>query len=434
MTAPWNRFAPLWLGSRGYSVTSLGAMRGISTLTKVFVQPIWAACGDTYGERATLLVSILFSSFALFLVRYVVLSGDGDGGEEMHAVYAVSLARMFRSSASAVSPVNDALVLAVLNGASAYGGSRMFGSLAWGASSLAAGVLIDWYGFGALFTFIYATSLLYACCLLTIPSMRRHKSPTATASSTMKDGFKLLWSNRSLQAVLAIEFIFSFAMATADVIVPFQFEQQFQTTRATNGIAAMISIVCGIPFFSFFGPISKALTSNRRGSTVTSGVTDFAPILQYSALIGALRFALSSQASTPFMLLATQALHGPTFAINWCASVAAVDGIARGYSDKSGLALDGDMNDSQEVRGTLLSMLTLAYYSLGNGLGGFVMSNLYDNHGPGSCHIASCGIMLLLAYGSTSHFLKRQLMTSPKRFGDYVSSLIVAEQGTQGAV
>mmetsp|Transcript_54006 Transcript_54006/g.73788 ORF Transcript_54006/g.73788 Transcript_54006/m.73788 type:complete len:89 (+) Transcript_54006:9-275(+) len=86
------------------------------------------------------------------------------------------------------------------------------------------------------------------------------------------------------------------------------------------------------------------------------------------------------------------------------------------------------------VRGTLLSMLTLAYYSLGNGLGGFVMSNLYDNHGPGSCHIASCGIMLLLAYGSTSHFLKRQLMTSPKRFGDYVSSLIVAEQGTQGAV
>ena len=160
-SAPWNRFSALWLLSRGYSATAVGASKSATLLAKVLAQPVWAAMSDVHGCAPVLLCSTLSTALALEATRRTVES-------TAPAWRPLCVARIARSAAAASSPVHDALVLALLDGRAAYGRSRVWASLAWGGSSLALGGLVDWLGFAALFASAYALLALYAAGALLV--------------------------------------------------------------------------------------------------------------------------------------------------------------------------------------------------------------------------------------------------------------------------
>ena len=118
-----------------------------------------------------------------------------------------------------------------------------------------------------------------------------------------------------------------------------------------------------------------------------------------------MRFALHFCARSARQALALQLLHGPAFALNWCAAVEAVDLHATAAADRHAAA-DDDAETAAAPRGgaglraTAQAALNTAYFAVGSGIGNLLFGALYDAGGARSCYLV--GALLMLATGAVA--------------------------------
>ena len=164
-------FLPVWLESVGFSPSEIGLLLGVPLLARVLTTPPLVAFGDRFEERRTM---YLLAGAAALLAAFGLLF------EPSFAT--VMLVSIVLAVASALAiPLTDAIALSgVRRLGLRYGSMRLWGSLAFIVSNIAAGVVLTEYGPAAI---PFAMIAAYAVLLLTGFPLPRTRSARRTAPS-----------------------------------------------------------------------------------------------------------------------------------------------------------------------------------------------------------------------------------------------------------
>ena len=166
-------FFPLWLEARGVDARSIGLVIAVPTLVRIVATPIVTHQAD---RRRALKATLVIASIAATLAMTAVGLAAG--------VVAIVLA--FGVAAVAFSPVlslTDAYALSGLTARSrAYGPVRMWGSVAFIAGNVAAGVLLELIAPGNLIWLIVAALLASVFAALALVPIDAGSKPAAATS------------------------------------------------------------------------------------------------------------------------------------------------------------------------------------------------------------------------------------------------------------
>lgn len=179
-------FFPVWLEAKGLDAAQIGLILAAPALVRVAAVPLLTRMADRYGA----LRQALIAASCAAAVGYVAV-GLSEGA--LAILIAVSLAAIAYTPIFALS---DALALKGLKvHAGSYGGIRLWGSVAFIAANLGAGLLLDVIRPVHLIWVIAATACLAALASLAI--MPVHSAPTEAPAAAP------LWRNPAFLAVIA---------------------------------------------------------------------------------------------------------------------------------------------------------------------------------------------------------------------------------------
>eukprot|EP00466_Bigelowiella_natans_P020527 jgi/Bigna1/87798/estExt_fgenesh1_pg.C_240133 len=207
MACAWGRFQSIFLHSMGLAPSTIGMLTSVGFILKSIGYVSWGVAMDWFdGSRYVLMASIIASSVALELYRRAVGSG---------VLLLMLITKGIRSLANAQYCLLDALTMRAVQSSDVdedYGRQRFWGSLGYGLSSWAVGLVIDHSDYGTDFIFIhtYSTSFFFAALLAFSPfSLSRAKSARGVSrksglehvkveggtSSKSEDGSPILGAN-----------------------------------------------------------------------------------------------------------------------------------------------------------------------------------------------------------------------------------------------
>lgn len=183
-------FFPLWLEARGLDARTIGLVIAVPALLRIVATPIIAHQADRYRAIKTTLVA---GSAAGLCAMTVV--GWVDGPVAILLAFAVAMAAL-----APLLPLSDAYALSGLGSRGrTYGSVRLWGSVAFIAGNVGAGVLLEWLAPGHLIWLIVAALALVLAAALALTPLDAGPRPMA---STPAPSPKLLLRNPAFLAVV----------------------------------------------------------------------------------------------------------------------------------------------------------------------------------------------------------------------------------------
>ncbi|MBI2753245.1 MAG: MFS transporter [Betaproteobacteria bacterium] len=317
----------LWLAGRGHSPAEIAAILAVPQLVRIVAPAAWGWIADLWGDRflggrrGIVAVSSVLAAASLGALGFA---------DRLAAIFAC-VASMALFSAGTL-PLVEATTLAALGGrAERYGPIRLWGSLGFIVSVLAAGALLDRQPVGVLLPLIAALMAFASLAALALPATR------APESEPGAPGLGRVLREPRVIALFAACFCMSVAHGAlyafySIYLVEAGYSKTLVGLLWTLGVLAEIALFLALP--SLF----------RRWS--------LRAVLLASFGAAAVRFvAIGWGASSVALLASAQLLHALTFGAYHAAAIAAVHRLFKG---------------PLEVRGQAL------YASLSYGLGGAV--------------------------------------------------------------
>ena len=305
----------LWLQARGYSPPEIAAVLAVPALLRIAAPALWGWFADSIAARlrggqpafVALLSALAAASFAMLTQA-----------SDLHAVFGwVALTALFTAG---VLPLVDAMALAALSAQPGrYGPVRLWGSIGFTASVLAAGAWLDRAPVTVLLPLVAALMLCAAFSALALPQARTESPP-----ADPKGALQVLREPR-----VAVFFAACFCMTVAHGALYafysiYLVETGYSTTTVgvlwTLGVLAEIAVFVALP--ALFRRYSLRV------------------ILLASFAAAALRFvAIGWGVESPALLALAQLLHGLTFGAYHAAAIAAVHRLFGGALAVRGQAL-----------------------------------------------------------------------------------------------
>jgi len=350
--------------SHGFTPSQIGKIKSTSQIAKVIAQPLWGVLSDATDPLSALIVSTFLGAVTLTGVRKAI---DSQSLSELMTW------RIIRSSMTAAAPALDALVLRLVEGENeGYGKQRLWGSIAWGLSSLCAGTILDTFDDGAIFMYTYVTSALLLVFFLALRKLlprtrnrdvdrQQKKEPQSIKGMARTCGSAICHLSGGINylpvwIILIHSFVYGVIMVLFDSILMLQLERDFGLTRSIQGAFTLVSIASSLPVYHY-----SRFLRERIGHLGMIGS---------SIIVSAFRLCLTKIAcsevagSRVHWLLLLQLLHGYAFAANWVASVELLDTLA-----------------SRRNRSLYQFLLNMAYFTAGSGAGNVWFGIVYEQHG-----------------------------------------------------
>ena len=277
--AVYQSYMSLFYRARGLDAAALGALYALTAAASVPGQLLFGAAADRARVPGRVLRALLLASAALLLLQALA--------RDAFALFALSM--LFGFVYTSVQPIGDALALECLaREQRPFGPARLMGALAFAASALVFGFLLDASGREGLVALAAAALMLFA--LLASFLLGGEKRPRAAARP-----LRLLKDRRLLRLLL---FVLP-AQATMGyfyVFFPTRFLQLPGATGALLGWANLVSALAEIPFL---------LVGDRLFAR-----WDAAGIVAVATLALGARWLLTGLGGNVCVLLAAQLLHG----------------------------------------------------------------------------------------------------------------------------
>ena len=305
----------LWLDARGYSPPEIAAVLAVPGFLRIVAPALWGWLADSAPARlrggqpafVALLSALAAASFAMLTQA-----------SDLHAVFGwVALTALFTAG---VLPLVDAMALAALSAQPGrYGPVRLWGSIGFIASVLAAGAWLDRAPVTVLLPLVAALMLCAAFAALTLPHAR-----TESPHADPRGALQILCEPR-VAAFFAACFCMTVAHGALYAFYSiYLVETGYSTTTVgvfwTLGVLAEIGVFLALP--ALF----------RRYSLRAILIASFAA--------AALRFvAIGWGIESPALLVLAQLLHGLTFGAYHAAAIAAVHRLFGGALAVRGQAL-----------------------------------------------------------------------------------------------
>ncbi|MCG8694380.1 MAG: MFS transporter [Minwuiales bacterium] len=348
-------YFPLFLQSRGLDAVQIGFLLGAARWAQMVTSPWIARVADRRRERKRPLILLAVASMAAF-----ALYGLGHGFAAM-LLPAILTAILFPP----LMPLGDNLtMMAAYARKLDYGRIRLWGSVTFIAASFGGGLLLEGRDPTLIWIMILGCLGLTALSTLTLPDMR----PAASGGAGIS-----MW--RLLRNRVYLLFLFSAGANMAGHTVLYAFGTlHWQAAGLSGGQIGWLwaeGVIVEIGLFAISGTLIARFGPAR--------------LLQLACLAGVLRWTIMGLSTDFWVLVASQVLHGVTFAV---AHLAAMHFLTR--SAPPGLSA------------TTQSLYTAIGSGAAMGVGLIVSGYLYDWFGGGAfffmaalCLAGTAGAVLL---------------------------------------
>lgn len=346
-------FLVLYFQDLGFTGSLIGILVGVPRLVTLVGGPAWSGIADVTSQHRRILI--------LALVGTALSAGAMLITENFWAM--MVLVCLFALFMAPVMPLVDNAVLDLLGAQrNAYGQQRLWGTIGWGASTAALGIVTQHWGLRWMF---YAYLLLIGIALVFV---LRLKIPSVSLSTPFRKGLAVMMANRLMVVLMVTVFLLGLfgAMVRSYIVLHLG---ALGASRTVIGWAMTLGVVGELPIF-FLG--DRLLRQwGARG------------LMGFSALIFAAQAFLFALIEAPYLMLPAQMLHGPSFSAMLMARVsyaktlapkgmgataqAVLGALGGGFSGALGAALGGVLYDA--VGGAALFALS--------GLGGLVALGVF---------------------------------------------------------
>jgi len=334
-------FFPVLLAARGQDEAAIALITTVPIVLRVTTGSLMGSFADRIGDRR--LALILYSAVAL--VGIILLA-------PAQSFWGLLLASSLAAAAwNGILPVTDALATgAVRRGEAVYGRMRVWGSAAFVAANLAAGVVASRWGESGIYGFLLVGFAGQFVAAFLVPRDRVASEAPPRRREGMMTALRAVAADRRLMAVMA-----GAAVLQSSHAMLYGFSSLHWASLGFSGteIGALwaVGVTGEILLFTFSGRILPRL--GARG------------LLAIGGLGGTLRWALFpllGGETAPWLIL--QLLHAATFAATHLGTMTV---IARSVEDERAATAQGLM---VSINGSAMALATLASGPLFQAFGG----------------------------------------------------------------
>ncbi|UHA75591.1 MFS transporter [Paenibacillus sp. 481] len=366
-TSIFSNFFPLYLQEHGWSKAAIGTLLAVGPLLSIFANPFWGYWSDRLQNIRRILAFLLIGNMIVVQVLFQL-------NEYIWLFAATSLLYFFQMPLSAQA---SSLILTSIQGTTyQFGAFRLYGSLGWALTAVAAGPLFNALG-------VQTLHYVYACLLaLTFASVlllpQKPAKLDKSGKSDKPSGQASTYSARQMGRVLFSPTFAAFLVFSVLVSVPNAMNMSFVSIYITElggsksavGWSIFMSSIFEIVVFLLF---DRFLRRNMRFMFICLTIV--------SALY-ALRWLLMSIATDPWHIIVIQALHSITF---------------------GGFFYVGTQLTALLVPGKYLttgqSIYTLAWGGISSMIAGFLGGTLYDSFGSTTMYLWGTLLAALGTFG-----------------------------------
>lgn len=341
-SAGFGPFLALYYQQIGLPMASIGILMALPTAMTLVASPLWAGIADYFNLHRWLLPITIFSAIPLAWLIYFNHS----------FVALIGCILMFAFVVNPILPLGDYATLSLLGDRrNEYGRIRLWGAVGYGLSAWVSGLLIEHGGIQIGFLIFTGMQLINGLVTTRLPAPRLVRREPFTAS------LRSLTRDRRWQSFLLAIFLIglSFSAFNSYLVLHMKF---LGAGEGTFGLAIALAGIGELPVF-FLSSLALKRWAPRHLLVVSFGVM-------------VVRCLLVGFITNPYLMLATQFLHGLTFSLTWTAGVTYANEIAPPGLGASVQALFGAV-----------------FFGLGNGLGSLM--------GSGVLTLANTAVLFRLA-------------------------------------
>ena len=348
----FSPYASLFFEERGLSAAQIGVLMSLLQVMRIFGPNVWGWVADHRSQRVAVLRVTSLAAVISFCGMFF--------GQTFAYFFAVMV--IVNLFTSAQGPLSEALMLSAMRGdLTHYGRLRLWGSVGFIVSVMAAGQLLDWYGV-ELMPWL-ALMLLAMVSAVTfrmreeVPIVHRSDSPSVMSVLRKREVWSFFTST------------FLMVAAHASLYVYYSlYLSQIGYSKTVIGLMWSLGVIAEIIFFFYQEPLFKRF-----------GVKN---LMFMSLAIGVIRFLMIAfGAQSLVLLLVAQVLHAATFGVHHSSSVATLQRWFSGPLQARGQAL----------------FISISY-GLGGTLGGLLLSACWDTFGAQLVYViaalmSGCGLV-----------------------------------------
>ena len=331
----FSPYASLFFEERGLSAAQIGVLMSLLQVMRIFGPNVWGWVADHRSQRVAVLRVTSLAAVISFCGMFF--------GQTFAYFFAVMV--IVNLFTSAQGPLSEALMLSAMRGdLTHYGRLRLWGSVGFIVSVIAAGQLLDWYGVELM---PWLALIMLAMVSVVTLRMREeapivHRSDSPSVMSVLR--------KREVWSFFTSTFLMVAAHASLYVYYSL-YLSQIGYSKTVIGLMWSLGVIAEIIFFFYQEPLFKRF-----------GVKN---LMFISLAIGVIRFLMIAfGAQSLVLLLIAQVLHAATFGVHHSSSVATLQRWFSGPLQARGQAL----------------FISISY-GLGGTLGGLLLSACWDTFG-----------------------------------------------------
>jgi PPP family 3-phenylpropionic acid transporter len=331
----FSPYASLFFEERGLSAAQIGVLMSLLQVMRIFGPNVWGWVADHRSQRVAVLRVTSLAAVISFCGMFF--------GQTFAYFFAVMV--IVNLFTSAQGPLSEALMLSAMRGdLTHYGRLRLWGSVGFIVSVMAAGQLLDWYGVElmpwlALIMLAMVSVVTLRMCE-EVPIVHRSDSPSVMSVLRKREVWSFFTST------------FLMVAAHSSLYVYYSlYLSQIGYSKTVIGLMWSLGVIAEIIFFFYQEPLFKRF-----------GIKN---LMFISLAIGVIRFLMIAfGAQSLVLLLIAQVLHAATFGVHHSSSVATLQRWFSGPLQARGQAL----------------FISISY-GLGGTLGGLLLSACWDTFG-----------------------------------------------------
>ena len=348
----FSPYASLFFEERGLSAAQIGVLMSLLQVMRIFGPNVWGWVADHRSQRVAVLRVTSLAAVISFCGMFF--------GQTFAYFFAVMV--IVNLFTSAQGPLSEALMLSAMRGdLTHYGRLRLWGSVGFIFSVMAAGQLLDWYSVELM---PWLALIMLAMVSVVTLRMREeapivHRSDSPSVMSVLR--------KREVWSFFTSTFLMVAAHASLYVYYSL-YLSQIGYSKTVIGLMWSLGVIAEIIFFFYQEPLFKRF-----------GVKN---LMFVSLAIGVIRFLMIAfGAQSLVLLLIAQVLHAATFGVHHSSSVATLQRWFSGPLQARGQALYISIS-----------------YGLGGTLGGLLLSACWDTFGAQLVYViaalmSGCGLV-----------------------------------------
>ena len=348
----FSPYASLFFEERGLSAAQIGVLMSLLQVMRIFGPNVWGWVADHRSQRVAVLRVTSLAAVISFCGMFF--------GQTFAYFFAVMV--IVNLFTSAQGPLSEALMLSAMRGdLTHYGRLRLWGSVGFIFSVMAAGQLLDWYSVELM-----PWLALIMLSMVSVVTLRMREEAPIVHRSDSPSVMSVL-RKREVWSFFTSTFLMVAAHASLYVYYSL-YLSQIGYSKTVIGLMWSLGVIAEIIFFFYQEPLFKRF-----------GVKN---LMFISLAIGVIRFLMIAfGAQSLVLLLIAQVLHAATFGVHHSSSVATLQRWFSGPLQARGQALYISIS-----------------YGLGGTLGGLLLSACWDTFGAQLVYViaalmSGCGLV-----------------------------------------